>query len=124
MGQATQQRQRMGGPAHRAGADIREGQRPRCRPSPVQTSFKIYARRLGQRRGRREPRRQSVGGRGRGHVEQRGFAGEPLFLQLLGERSQERAPEGHENIWQAGRGLDHDPADQTTHRHGLPERAG
>ena len=27
---------------------------------------------------------------------------------------------GHENIWQAGRGLDHDPADQTTHRHGLP----
>lgn len=27
---------------------------------------------------------------------------------------------GHENIWQAGRGLDHDPADEATHRHGLP----
>ena len=63
-------------------------------PAPSLSSFKIYARRLGQRRGRREPRRQSVGGRGRGRVEPRRFAGEPLFLQLLGERPQERAPEG------------------------------
>lgn len=61
--------------------------------SPL-SSFKIYARRLGQRRGRREPRGQPVGRRGRGRVEQRRFPGKHLLLQFLGERPQERTPEG------------------------------
>nr|CCQ43608.1 alternative protein TNRC6C [Homo sapiens] len=48
MGEATQQWQRVGRSPCRAAGGIWKSWRTCCCLSPVQTSFKIYARRLGQ----------------------------------------------------------------------------